>query len=354
MQLLRLIHAYVGLAVGVILALYAITGGALLFKDEIWRMQYPELKAELHAAAPSEHAAAFRQALKNFPDGVNAIKVPRDGVSAYHVYTDDGEALLNAHDYSMIYQWRWNQTLTGVLSEVHFHLVAADAGKKVGGVVALASALLALAGVVLWWPTRRSFRLRRVPAQSLRRGELLRMHRDFGILSAVSVVLFSATAAGVIFYPQASAILNGLFSERAPDALTVTAAANIPEPGAPTEDQVTVAMAALPQARLIAYYPPSDSRALHYFRFRHLDEPHPNGRSAVYLRPGENFVAQVIDASQAPAGERAAQFLYPLHAAMIGGKAYTAFAIASAVAIGVIALSGPLAYLRRRSRRSGS
>lgn len=351
MQLLRLIHAYMGLVIGVVLAVYAATGGALVFKDQIWQLQYPELRTAVSPASPTAHATAFRQILADFPSSVTAIKVPRGEIGAYHVYTTEGEALIRPNDHTLIDQWRWNETVTGVLSEIHFHLLAENTGKKIGGIIALVSAGLALVGLILWWPTRRSFRPRRLIARSFLRGELLRMHRDVGILSVVSVVLFSVTAAGVIFYPQARSILSNLFNEKAADILTVSAVTDKPEFGAPTDEQVAMAMAALPEANLIAYYPPSSNRSLHYFRFRHADEPHPNGRSAVYIRPGEKVAAQIIDARRAPTGERIAQFLYPLHAAMLGGGAYTAFAFVSAIAICIVALSGPLAFLRRRSRR---
>jgi uncharacterized iron-regulated membrane protein len=349
-RILRVIHAYTGLALGLILALLAVTGGALIFKDEIWRLQYPELRAGLQATQAEGYATAFREIDARFPEGVGAIKVPRDGVPAYHVYTANGEALVSPENFAIIDSWRWYQSATGILSEIHFHLLAGGIGKNVGGFVALASAGLAVAGVFLWWPARRGFRVKRLLARSGKRAELLRMHRDFGILAAASIALFSITAAGVIFYPAARSLLNGLFSDRAAAEVTMAATANKLLLESPSEQQVVAALAALPDARLTTYYPPSASRATHYFRFQHPDEHHPNGRSAVYISPGDTVPLQVIDATREPTGERAAQLLYPLHAAMIGGPAYTLFACLSAIVITLIGVSGPLAFLRRQPK----
>jgi uncharacterized iron-regulated membrane protein len=52
------------------------------------------------------------------------------------------------------------------LAELHDNLLAGQAGRLVNGVAAILIAALAIAGIVIWWPGRSSFRRR----MSLRRG----------------------------------------------------------------------------------------------------------------------------------------------------------------------------------------
>lgn len=351
MSWLRKLHLYCGLTIALPLLVLAVTGGALIFKDEIWRLEYPELEAPLPALTPAEHAAAFKAIAAAFPGKVRFVKMPRAGVSAYHVYLDGGEAFVGPRGHRVIDRWAWYESPVGILAELHVHLAAGQAGKTVAGVVALAGAAMAVSGLVLWWPVRYGFRFGNLRPMSLRRLHLLKLHRDLGALAHLLVLLFTLTAAGIVFYPATRTLLNGLFSSTA--MLPAPAQGSTAPSGPASADVVRAAQGALPDATLMSYYPPK-AGSVHYFRFREPGEIHPNGRSVVYVDGDTGAVLQAVPASAQPRGERLSQYLFPLHAARTGHALYRLFALTAAASLAAIVLAGPSAYLagRRRQRQA--
>lgn len=349
MQLLRKLHLYVGLVVGLFLLVLSVTGGVLIFKDEIWAVRYAELRQPLAVLSDADHAEAFATIDQLFPQGVRLVRVPRAGRPAYHVYLEDGEALIGQKDHQLIRHWRWYETPMGIVTDLHFHLGAGNVGKIAGGLIGLVAAAMALTGFILWWPLRRQFGLRSLWLVNLRRATLLRLHRDLGTLAGAFILLFTLTAVGIVFYPAVRGTLNAIFSDRpvlTATPLPDTLSRQVPPPPA---EAMRAARNSLPQARLISYSPPDGDSSLYYFRFKMPDEPHPNGRSEVYVRYPDEVLAH-IDATMQPLGERMAQTIFPLHAARIGGTPYRAVALIAAVGLALLSLSGPVTYLQRRTR----
>jgi len=349
----RTLHRYAGAVISAFILLLAVSGGALIFKDEIWRLQYPELAVVPPAETAARHASAFHAIEQTFGDRIRMIRTPREGVAAYHVYLDGGEALVSPGNFSVIDEWAWYGSLTGVLAELHIHLLAGTAGRTAVGTLGLLLGAMALSGLYLWWPVRRQFRLQSLAPAGLGRAFLLRFHRDLGVLALPLVLLFGLTGAGVVFSGSAEAVLSMLLgsengAEAAPAASTP---GGVPAPGVA---MIARAQAALPDGRLMSWSPPRAGSAVHYFRFRVAGEIHPNGRSTVYVDANDGSVLQRSDARQAPRGTRAMHWLYPLHAVQVGGWGYRALAVLSALALAVIACSGLLGFIKatRRSKRS--
>ncbi|HET7322418.1 MAG TPA: PepSY domain-containing protein, partial [Longimicrobiaceae bacterium] len=65
-RLLRQLHAYVGLALSLLLFCFAVTGGALVYKEAYWRVVYPELRAPAPQLGPADHAGAIASAWSHF------------------------------------------------------------------------------------------------------------------------------------------------------------------------------------------------------------------------------------------------------------------------------------------------
>lgn len=348
MRLLRTLHAYAGLVLGVLLAMYAVTGAVLLFKDEIWQLQYPELRAEAPPAGASDHAAALAGIGEALDGRYSTVMLPRAGLAAYHVYTPAGEALFAAGSGAEIARWGHFASFTAILTELHFHLAAGEAGKNIGGIIALLAVAMAISGVILWWPAKRSFRLASLRPASGRRGALLSLHRDLGVLSAALLLLFSITALGIIFSSATRAVLNTLLSTEASAVIATQTGLRPASQSTPTAAQIAAAQSRFPDARLVAWYAPQASRPYHYFRFRQPGEVHPNGRSRVHVSLDSPAILQSVDATLEPRGERAWYWFYPLHAGKVGGWPYLLLTLISAAAIAVLGISGILAFLKRR------
>lgn len=350
MSWIRKVHLYSGLILTIPLLILGVTGSALIFKDDFQRARYPSLGQPLADLRAEQHANAFAAILERFPVGIRMIRTPREGAALYHVYLDGSEAFVSQDGRELVGHWRWNESFVGVLSELHFHLALGRSGGAIVGAVGLALTVMAVTGLILFWPFRGYFGIASFFPRNTSRLAWSRLHRDLGLLASGPILLFALTAAGVVFYGTAQVVLGALTFSGTRDAARPSVETTEPV-GSATAAHIAAAQAALPGARLMSYNPPSVREAVHYFRFRSEGEPHPNGRSAVYVDGRSGDVLRVEDATTAPRGERAAQWLYPLHSAAVGGNMYAALAFLTAIALAVMSVSGPVIYIQARRRK---
>lgn len=323
----------------------AVTGGALVYKEAYWRWVYPELRGPAPVLAAEDHAAAIAAARGHFGEVLRSVKLPEPGVSAYHLYLDGGEAFLSAVDHRVIDRWRPSERVMSFLFDLHAHLLAGEAGERVGGVIGLLGTLLALTGLVLWWPARRRFSLANLRPAGLSRRSLLIWHRDVGLLATPVLLLLLLTGSGLVFYSTAQSLLNGLFGDLVPAAPAAPEGAGRPARALDAR-MLSRVQAAFPEARIVFYYLPRGEGAGHRFRVKQPCEIHPNGRSTVHL-DGEGGLASASDACAQPPGEKIAHAMYPLHAAKLGSAAYKVAALFGALALAILSLSGVVTYGQR-------
>lgn len=349
MRRLRLLHRYTGLVLAPILLLLSLSGGVLVYKEQLWRLRYPELAGPPARLSAADHAAALRAIRRLFPDSVQRIKFPQPGLAAYHIRAGDGEAFVHQHTHELIAGRQWYQDPIGILTELHVNLGAGAAGHRFAGAAGLITSLMVVSGILLWPRSKGPFRIRHLLPRSLDRRDLLRLHRDLGIVASLPVLLLVLTGSGLVFYATSRHVLNGMFSDRPPfepNSFVSTGQ----EIGVPSAETISAVHAALPEARLISYQPPPPGNAAHYFRLKQPGELHPNGRSAVYVDGASGRVIATVDATTQPGGERMAHMLYPLHAAKIGGGYYRFGALLCALALAVVGASGLIAYFQSRRR----
>jgi uncharacterized iron-regulated membrane protein len=173
------------------------------------------------------------------------------------------------------------------------------------------------------------------------------------LLAAVPIALFALTAAGVTFPDGARVLLAGLTLSAIETGSPPRATVSMPLTTV-TADELHTAKQVFPNATLMSYSPPTANNFVHYFRFRQSGEPHPYGRSAVFVDGNNGEVLDTVDALQGQRSDRASNWLYPLHAVRVGGDAYAIVAVITALALAVMSVSGPVMYLKslRRAGRS--
>jgi uncharacterized iron-regulated membrane protein len=379
-NILRIIHRWVGLVLALIVAAVAVSGGLLLLRGPYERAVYPPLAkpyaTPLTTEALAREAAVVASIEKRFRQdgGVRTLKFPREGANAFHVYLDDeSEAFIDPERGDLIARWTWHDSLPAFLFELHAHLLAENAGKTINGIAALFMLFLTLTGVILWWPRKSgAFRLRRWMPRNVSPGELLRSHAASGAVAAFPILVFAATGAAIVFYVPVNAALSAMFDQRTPmkpDAVVAPAragkAGEVGEAGEPGEPGQTAEMrpwaeriarvrATFPEGDLVMYSPGRGKNAAQSFRLRLPGEWHPNGRSYVLLNPYDSTVVQSIDARQQGLGTRIAHAIYPVHAATVGGLPYLLFTIVAAVGLAWLAIGGAAAWIQkyRATRRA--
>lgn len=351
MRYLRLIHIYAGLILSLLLFILAVTGAALIYKHEYWRVTYPELRAEegTHVSA-EQQAAAIDAAYRKFGSQIQSIKMPEPGIPAFHIYLQKGEAFLSLDAQRWIDEWQAGERVMSFLFDLHAHLLAGETGEFIGGLAGLAGALMAVTGCVLWWPTRRSFRFAALWPNSLSRRSMLIWHRDIGMLLSPLLLLLLLTGSGMVYYTSIQKLFNAAFGDAVPQSAQPAG-----DPNAPfiLPDAATLARVSrhFPEGELLYYYVDGSGQGINRFRLRQTCELHPNGRSFVYTDVSSGQVLAADDACASPPGERLLHTVYPLHAARIASGLYRLLAFITAVVLAGLAVTGVMTYMQQLTRR---
>jgi uncharacterized iron-regulated membrane protein len=192
----------------------------------------------------------------------------------------------------------------------------------VTGFLGLAAIIFVVTGLILWWRTRATFAPQLWPKR-LSRLAILRHHRDLGVIAAPLILLAALTGSMMVLKPFGHALLAPLSGPGA-----IAASLKPPEVrGGPADGvDVPALLAAASQrfpaaeARMLVWpRKPGDLMAL---RVRQPGEWHPNGRTTLWFDAATGELVEARDALALPAGPRAFNALYPLHAASVGGPAF--------------------------------
>jgi uncharacterized iron-regulated membrane protein len=241
------------------------------------------------------------------------------------------------------------------LFELHRRLLAGATGETVAGLAALAGLGFVISGVALWWPTRRTFRPRAVPAR-LTRPAILRHHRDLGLLLAPLLLLSFLTGAMLALKPVADLLISPWSSpaERRAALAPPVAAGGPLSPRLDWRTLLGEARRRFPDAEFRSLALPRRPGDLIQLRLRQPAEWLPNGRTTLWFDPADGRLVEARDARALPSGVQLFNAVYPVHAGRVGGIAWRLAVTLAGVGL---ALLGSLAvwtfWFARPARRGG-
>jgi uncharacterized iron-regulated membrane protein len=309
---LSLLHRWLGGLVGLGLAVLGLTGAALLWKPW-WAGVAQEPRSPAEAEVQAIIAAADRL-------GAGYVTLPSAEFGVAQAGLPDGAGAYLAHDGSLLARWQsvWERPET-LLFDLHHHLLMGGTGEVISGWLGLAAILFCLTGLILWWPTRRTFTWRAVPRR-LSRPAIIRHHRDIGVVLALPILLAAGTGALMVLKPLGQAVLAPLSPASALGAWQAKPPA--PQTATPPDWPAILAAARtrFPDGELrMIIWPKAPGEAV-TIRMRRPAEWHPNGRTTLTLA-GDGRLLMARDAPAAPLAVRAGNALYPLHSARLAGSA---------------------------------
>jgi uncharacterized iron-regulated membrane protein len=343
MRTLRLVHAWAGLALCLILAILGLSGALLVFKADYLRATLPGAAASFNADPKQLGAALETIEARYQSEGLTYVVLGSSEMALHQVGLGEGAGAYVDQAGAEIARWSKNARVEEWLFDLHHYLLAGKTGMLIAGLAGLCAVVMIISGLTLWLPTARAFGWRLWP-RTLKRRDLLAHHRDLGVMLSAPLLIFVITGAALVFPEQSRAVLN---------AVTLT-----PPPAAQQKREasagdidwghaLSTAMRRYPgaQPRIVSWPKARDAPAT--IRLRRVSEWHPNGRTAVQINPATGAIIGTVNAQALPTGTRAFNAVYPLHAAKIGGRLYDALATIAGVGLALLSLLGGFSYGRQ-------
>lgn len=334
MRVLGLIHRWTGGLLGLVLAVLGMTGALMVHKDVWLRATLPHA-ADVQITDRSVIAAAIERILADPLDRPTVIILPTDSLGVYRsVYGSRGGSYSDQMGQTLV-RWSsvWERPEIWVF-DLHRHLLAGDVGETLGGIIGLVGLGFVITGSILWWRTRRSFRLRLLPRR-LSRTSVVRHHRDLGAVAAPLLFLSMLTGSMLALPPVALLLLRPLSSPGEITAARLPPAYRSARPAAnlPWRTLLSAAQARFPKAEVRVLSLPQKVGDLLTIRLRQPGEWLPNGGNMVWIDPADGRVIATRDAFQLPVGLRMFNLVYPTHAAKVGGLTYQLLMTLSGLAL---------------------
>lgn len=369
--LLRQLHLWLGLSLGLPFVLLAFTGSLLVFYIEIDAWLHPSIRAETSLPAPGwtspvwDDALATVQARWPHAHGKWSFEVtgqpgaiparyyaPSAGHGGGHGHADPMMIWLSPDGRQVLREAQWGDYLMTFVYDIHRNLLAGDLGNYVVGWIGVASLVLLITGVVVWWPRgswRKALAFKRHAAPSRR---LYDLHKLLGLSSALLLLILTGTGALLALPAEKTWLLDRLVAPVAP----------VPSPVSTSSSgsQVRIAQVldagqkALPGARLAWIDVPGPGDGV--FRLRAQVPGDPTQRfpySYVFVDQFSGDVLAVHDARRGNASTTVSNWIRPLHDASVGGLATRLLGVVAGLAPMALLLTGYLRWrLRDASRRA--
>ena len=361
------VHLYVGLALSLVLIVICVTGSALVFRGELDRLLRPDL---LQVEDPGGPRLGPDRALQVVRDArpqtePRLVELPQEATAPYKVWLTNGRhAFVDAYRPALLGTRGVHEGFMNTLFDLHAELLAGATGLVIVGVSGLLTLVLAVTGLVLWWPAGLSpgalrwRRLRVGLVVAWRRGAWrlnYDLHRAGGVYTLLFLALVAGTGSALVFYSQTGTLLNWVTGSRSLPPPPSVQAGSGGGPRSPSLDEaVRTARQEVPGAVPTFVYLPQAAEAPLSVRLRTPPEWHPNGRSFVYLRPRDGTVLRVDDMRNAPTGARLLPAVYPLHIGAVGGGIVRVLYVLLGLSPVALAVTGTLIWFRRWRKRHRS
>ncbi len=335
------LHLWLGLSVGTLFAVVALSGSVLVFHTELLLATRPALAAH----APVADGAVMGRILETWtPRGLSALDLPRADLPVWQGYlADGGRAYFAPDDGRLLLVRTAEDDWLMWLHELHVHLLGGEPGKEVLGIAGWIAMGLLASGLVMWWPKRgrvlRSLAWHRGPPAR----RWLSWHRSSGVLLLPLLGLATLTGLGMVYSAGFRSVIVAALGANPPPA-----AADATMQPADWPALLAAAQAAAGDGRLARVaLPPPDQPAI-TFRWQAAGEWHPVGRSLVsFSRDGDSLLLRYDATADAP-GARLSNAIYPLHIGAVGGEPVRWLLAAIGLLPAFLLATGFLFWRRRR------
>jgi uncharacterized iron-regulated membrane protein len=333
-SLLKRIHLWLGLTLGLFWSIQGLTGATLAFRHNLERVVLAQ-----PSGGPAAPISDILRAAEGESRGARITRVSITDVHSDTIqvdYSDDRAVFIDASTARILGRqdlqpatpfdgsaMRW-------LLNLHTNLLT-DSEKWVGfsGMVLFTTAIM---GLFLAWPPRHVWKWR---AWRTNLQRLYGLHRALGLTIVVFVSFSALSGIWMAFADDLRPALAQIVAHQLPYRATRIASLG---PVIPAEQAIRVARARLPGASWARLTVPTAKSPVYTIRFHRPEEGVWLGRSSVAVNAGTGAVESVYDSLSAPISNRIADALLPLH----NGEQ---FGLAGRLIIVLVGLSLPTLYV---------
>jgi uncharacterized iron-regulated membrane protein len=212
-RLLFQVHLWLGVLIGLYVAVVCVSGAALVFRIDLQRTLDPHLFTPSASGPLADPVAVMQSVARVYPEhrlsGVDAPTTLRPTYLAYVTRGNEFVTVLIDPVSTAVLGELPERRAIRFLQDLHYNLLGGRTGRTVNGIGAFAILLLCATGLVIWWPGIRAWR-RRLTVDFTRdvRRVLWELHRAVGIWSVAFIALTAITGLSFAFPAGFRAAVN--------------------------------------------------------------------------------------------------------------------------------------------------
>lgn len=377
------LHRWAGLLLALLLGLSGLSGGLLVWEQELDTFLNPTLLRVKHNEQPCLPPLTLRERVQaQYPDAhLNQVDLncqPRRSVRfwlkpAVGSTLANDQVFINPYSGAITGARHWGNLSQGIrlnlipfIYRLHSELLLGKTGKTLLGITALLWIVLTVSGVWLSVPRHQQQRWRRwlqawrLPWHPQSSAFLFRWHRGLGLWFAGLFLVFAWSGVGfTLKQPVYQPVMSSLFGLQAGDRDIPTLATPQPHPGLEWEQALTLARMHMNQAMAaargfkvarefrLAYDP---KRAVFHYRVTSSLDARHRGETALWLDGNSGApVAWFLPSGEAR-GDSIGTWLKALHMAETGGITYRIVASLTGLVVFLLALTGIWSWGKRNKK----
>lgn len=324
--LARQVHLWLGLSLGVLMAVVGLTGAILVFYTDIDDALHPEIRLAGTAPPPSWERV-YQTARATYPDkaGPWRFEVTGRGGDIPARYYDPPERA--GRDFAPMMVWfsadgtrvlrrdYWGEYAMTWVYDLHHRLLLQGTGAQILGWSGIAMLLMMGAGLAAWWPRPGTvIKALRMKANASPIRRLYDGHKLIGLGSLGFLALLTVTGVLLAMPKESATVLTPALGAAATAPKIDKTAPFAPAARISIDQAVVVARRALPAAHLVWIETPAADHGV--FRLRMQAPGDPSARfphSFVWVSPSSGQVLAVTDARRAGPHDLVLNWIHPLH-----------------------------------------
>jgi ferredoxin-NADP reductase len=351
------VHRWTGLTVGLLLLFLAFTGLGLVFRSQLEPVVHHRLLEVAPCSTPTALDSQIASARAAHRTGeLDLVRVSGEADASTMIrFTDSREVFVNPCTGAVLgEQPRWGGVF-GTLEQWHRFrfLQSTDLANLITGTTAILMGLvLAILGIVIWWPTnRRGFKNAATLRPHLRGRALdLNLHRSIGLYVSLVLLAVAITSLPLAF----QWIRYGMFSAvgspmPAPKPKASAAVAGAPMLSMGVLWDRTQALVPHPSEAVLQYPRKPNEPAEIYVIEAGAD--HPNARTYLYLDARTGDVLRFEPYAESSLGNRIYRWSASVHSGEVGGVFGQLLQFLGVLGVPILGYTGLSSYLRRKFPR---